>query len=83
MDIIRFYHICKKIQVIKSCDSQETISKLYGMYLAQTKHLRKTEYYQSQGKLQLLDIATKAITTTFQATKRKKSKTLLAILRVF
>ncbi|UOQ86212.1 hypothetical protein [Gracilibacillus salinarum] len=51
-------------------DSQPTISRLYGVYLGQTKPLRATEYYSTEGKAELISAVITAIQETFKATKR-------------
>lgn len=52
---------------------QRTISRLYGVYLAQTKYLRKGGYDDEE----LIDVAVKAVSATFHATKRKKIRNLV------
>lgn len=51
--------------------TQRTVSRLYGVYLGQTKPLRKTEYYSGEGQAELVSAALQAIQETFKATKRK------------
>lgn len=52
-------------------DDKKTVSKMYGIYLAQTKHIKKA-YDQKT----LLDTALCAIRTTFNATKSKVIKSV-------
>lgn len=52
-------------------DDRKTASKLYGIYLAQTKFIKN--YYEQET---LLDTALSAIRTTFNATKQKMIKSI-------
>lgn len=52
-------------------DDKKTVSKMYGIYLAQTKYIKKA-YDQEM----LLDTALSAIRTTFNATKNKVIKSI-------
>ncbi|WP_226036729.1 hypothetical protein [Aquibacillus saliphilus] len=51
--------------------AQSTVSKLYGVYLGQTKALRKA--YEDD---ELMNVAIRAIYTTFNATKTKKIRNI-------
>lgn len=52
-------------------DDKKTVSKMYGIYLAQTKYIKK--HYDQKT---LLDTALSAIRTTFNATKQKMIKSI-------
>lgn len=62
----RFKHAVSTFKDIRDNSYAETVYKLYGVYLAQTKALRKA-YTESE----LIDVAISAIHDTFHATKRK------------
>ncbi|MFC4387761.1 helix-turn-helix domain-containing protein [Gracilibacillus marinus] len=57
-------------------DNQSTVSRLYGVYLGNTKPLRKTEYYSGQGQAELMAAAITAVHETFKATKQKNIRNL-------
>ncbi|MBS4198633.1 helix-turn-helix domain-containing protein [Bacillus sp. FJAT-49732] len=52
-------------------DDRKTASKMYGIYLAQTKHIKN-----SFDQISLLDTAISAIRTTFLTTKKKEIKSI-------
>lgn len=64
------------VQTFIGEDSQPTVSRLYGVYLANTKPLRLTEYYSTEGQGELISAAIQAIQETFKATKRKRIRNL-------
>ncbi|SER08934.1 hypothetical protein SAMN04487944_101189 [Gracilibacillus ureilyticus] len=63
--------ISEAIRIFLGYDSKKIASRLYGVYLGQTKSLRATEYYTNEGQAELIEVAISAIQTTFLASKRK------------
>ncbi|UOQ48141.1 hypothetical protein MUN88_19170 [Gracilibacillus caseinilyticus] len=57
-------------------DNQPLVSRLFGVYLGQTKPLRLTEYYSTEGQPALISAAVQAIRETFKATKRKNIRNI-------
>jgi len=54
--------------------NQSLVSKLYGVYRGQTKELRKA--YKDEEESELMDVAIKAIYTTFNASKTKNIRNI-------